>query len=49
MEKMQNERKDVKKMKTRESNSCHLLAGSTSSKLKEEKSRRATGRPKFCV
>lgn len=35
MEKIQNERKDVKKKKQpRESNSCHLLAGSTSSKLK---------------
>lgn len=36
MEKIQDERKDVKKIKTRESNSCPLLAGSTSSKLKEK-------------
>lgn len=36
IEKIQNERKDVEKVKTRERNSCHLLAGSTSSKLKEK-------------
>lgn len=38
MEKIENERKDVKKKpkNNRESKSCHLLAGSTSSKLKEK-------------
>lgn len=49
MEKIQNERKDVEKIKTRESNACHLLAGSTSSKLNEKKSSRATERPKSSV
>lgn len=49
MEKIENERKDVKK-KTKQRKQILSLAGRKHIlKIKRKKSSRATGRPKFCV